>query len=72
MNRLESVIRSDVQSVSEQMLNLLENEIAYAVKNFVSLDGKVKVRFVKNGENIKFMAEFEADRVRPLGFIPRR
>lgn len=72
MNRLESVIKSDVQSVSEQMLNLLENEIEYAVKNFVSLSGKVKVRYVKNGENLKFMVEFEAERVRPLGFIPRR
>lgn len=72
MNRLESVIKSDVQSVSEQMLNLLENEIEYAVKNFLSLAGKVRVRYIKSGENIKFMADFEADRVRPLGFIPKR
>ncbi len=72
MNRLESVITSDVQFVSEDMLKLLENEIGYAVKNFITLSNGVRVRYIKKDGKIKFMAEFEADRVRPLGFIPKR
>ncbi len=72
MNRLENIIKSDIQNVSEEMLKLLENEIEFAVKNFVSLRDNVRVRYCRNGQNLKFMVEFEADRVRPLGFIPHR
>ena len=32
MNRLENIIKSDIQNVSEEMLKLLENEIEFKVK----------------------------------------
>ena len=55
MNRLENIIKSDIQNVSEEMLKLLENEIEFAVKNFVSLRDNVRVRYCRNGQNLKFM-----------------
>lgn len=69
---LESVIKSGTTYVSEQMISLLESEIARVVKSFVTLSTPVKVRYKKNGENLIFMTEFEAENIRPLGFIPNR
>ena len=72
MNRLESMITADVQLISEDLLKLLENEITYAVKNFITLSNGVRVRYIKKDGKVKFMAEFDADSIRPLGFIPKR
>lgn len=69
---LESIVRSSTTYVSDEMLSLLESEISRVVKNFVTLSSPVKVRYKKSGENVAFMTEFEAERVRPLGFIPKR
>lgn len=69
---LESIIKSGTTHVSDEMLVLLESEISRVVKSFVTLSGAVKVRYKKRGENLVFMTEFEAENVRPLGFIPKR
>lgn len=69
---LESIIKTGTTYVSDEMLSLLESEITRVVKSFVTLSKPVKVRYKKNGENIVFMTEFEAEHVRPLGFIPKR
>lgn len=71
MQRLESLLESDVQYVSQQMLELLQYEIQKTVSNFVNLASGVKVRFIKQDGKIKFTAEFLSDRVRALGFIPK-
>lgn len=72
MQRLESLIKNDVQYVGEEMLKLLQNEIEKAVRNFVCLTSSVKVRYKKEDDHLKFMVEFCSDRVRLLGFIPNR
>lgn len=69
---LESIIKSGEMHISDEMLSLLESEISRVVKSFVTLSSPVKVRYKKSGENLIFMTEFEAERVRPLGFIPKR
>lgn len=69
---LESIIKSGTSYVNDEMLALLESEISRVVKSFVTLAGPVKVRYKKSGENLVFMTEFEAERVRPLGFVPKR
>ncbi len=72
MQRLEQILELDKQYVSEQMLSLLESEIKYAVKSYVVLSSNVKVRYKKEGKEIKFMVEFNAERVKNLGFIPQK
>ncbi len=72
MQRLESLLENDSQYVSEDMLNFLQNELQKTLKNFVSLTSGVRVRYKKENGQLKFMAEFYSDRVRPLGYIPKR
>ena len=68
MSRLETLLQVDKNYVPEEVVLLLKSELKKLLKEFVCLKSDVKVRFVSH-DGIKFFIEFEAERIRSLGYL---
>lgn len=67
MERIEEVILRDKFENIEEISEILEEEISSLARNFLLLNGDVKVRFKREKFGYVFNAEMQAIRIKPLG-----
>ena len=70
MNRLNSMLQIDKNYVPEEVVILLKSELKKLLKEFFNLKSDIRIRFISH-DQIKFFIEFEADRVRSLGYVSK-
>jgi len=70
-DRLFSMISEDNRTSPERTRIVLTSEIQRVVKDYLELTGEVKVRFKMVDEEIVFMIEMHASRIKPFGYLPR-
>lgn len=70
-DRLLTMLNRDNANSPEQTRLLLSSEIQRVVKDYLELTDDVKVRFKLVDEEIIFMIEMRANRIKPFGYMPR-
>lgn len=70
-DRLFSMISEDNRPSPERTRIVLTSEIQRVVKDYLELTGEVKVRFKMVDEEIVFMIEMRAGRIKPFGYLPK-
>ena len=70
-DRIFNIMDSDKMCNPQTVCAVLEDEIKPIVENYICLNKDFKVRFRKNGDKNIFFIEFEADRIKPFGYIPK-
>lgn len=70
-DRLVSILNKDNVNSPERTRLVLSSEIQRVVKDYLELTEEVKVRFKLVDEEIIFMVEMRADRIKPFGYLPR-
>lgn len=70
-DRLLTMLNRDNTNSPEQTRLVLSSEIQRVVKDYLELKDDVKVRFKLVDEEIIFMIEMHASRIRPFGYMPR-
>jgi len=70
-DRLLTMLNRDNTNSPEHTRLLLSSEIQRVVKDYLELTDDVKVRFKLVDEEIIFMIEMRASKIRPFGYMPR-
>ena len=70
-DRLVSMLNRDNAQSPEQTRVVLTSEIQRVVKDYLELKENIKVRFKLVDEEIVFMIEMRANRIKPFGYMPR-
>lgn len=69
-NRLNNILSNDKISDPQRVCEVLKDELKPLIESYIQLDSDVKVRFKKDKDKNIFWIEFEADRIKPFGYIP--
>lgn len=69
-NRLSCILENDKMFAPQYICQVLEKELTPIIDNFLVTKESIKVRYKK--ENLKniFFIELEAERIKPIGYIP--
>lgn len=70
-DRLVNMLCRDNANSPERTRVVLASEIQRVVKDYLELKENVKVRFKLVDEEIIFMIEMRARRIKPFGYMPR-
>ena len=69
-SRVEEMIKNDNISNPQGVCRILEKEIQKLIEDYLILNKEIVVRFKKeNGKNIFFL-EFQADKIKNIGYLP--
>ena len=69
-DRLMSILCKDNTCSPERVRVVLSSEVQRVVKDYLELKDDIKVRFKLVDEEIIFMIEMRADRIKPFGYMP--
>ena len=69
-NRIENILNNDKMCDPQAVCELLKNEIKPIVENYLTLQNDLVVRFKKENNKNIFFIEFQAQRIKPFGYIP--
>lgn len=70
-DRLLTMLSRDNTNSPERTRLVLASEIQRVVKDYLELKEEVKVRFKLVDEEIVFMIEMRAERIKPFGYLPK-
>ncbi len=70
-DRVFSMLARDNTNSPEHTRVVLSSEIQRVVKDYLELKDHIKVRFKLIDEEIVFMIEMRANRIKPFGYLPR-
>jgi transcriptional regulator len=70
-DRISLMLSRDNINAPEQVRMVLGSEIQKVVKDYLDLKDDVKVRFKLLDEELIFMVEMHAERIKNFGYIPR-
>ncbi len=70
-DRLITMLNRDNVNSPERTRVVLSSEIRRVVKDYLELKEDIKVRFKLVDEEIIFMIEMRASRIKPFGYMPR-
>ena len=70
-DRLVAMLHKDNVNSPERTRLILSSEIQRVVRDYLELKEEIKVRFKLVDEEIIFMVEMRADRIKPFGYLPR-
>lgn len=69
-NRVQEIITRDNTNSPERTRLILASEIQRVVKDYLELKEDVRVRFKFVDEEIIFMVEMKAERIKNFGYLP--
>lgn len=69
-DRMEFILSQDKIVDPQRICELLQDEIKTIVENYIKLKDEIKVRYKKDNNKNIFFVEFEAERIKPFGYIP--
>lgn len=69
-NRLSCILENDKMFAPQYICQVLEKELAPIIENFLVTKEHIKVRYKKENSKNIFFIEFEAERIKPIGYIP--
>ena len=70
-DRLFSMLSDDNINSPERTRIVLTSEVQRVVKDYLELTEEIKVRFKMIDEEIVFMIEMHASRIKPFGYLPK-
>lgn len=70
-DRVLTMLARDNMNSPEHTRVVLSSEIQRVVKDYLELKDDIKVRFKLIDEEIVFMIEMRASRIKPFGYLPR-
>lgn len=70
VDRINNVLDKDKMNDPQILCDILKDEIEPIVKNYISLNNEIKVRYKKENEKNIFWIEVDADRIKPFGYLP--
>ena len=70
-DRLVAMLSKDNVNSPERTRLILAKEIQRVVKDYLELKDEIKVRFKLVDEEIVFMVEMRAGRIKQFGYLPR-
>lgn len=70
-DRLSAMLCKDNVNSPERTRLILSREIQQVVRDYLELKDEIKVRFKLVDEEIIFMVEMRADRIKSFGYVPR-
>lgn len=70
-DRLFSMVQNDNLNSPERVRVALSSEIQRVVRDYLELSEAIKVRFKQNEEEIVFLVEMHAKKLKPCGYMPR-
>ena len=70
-DRLMSMVGRDNSSSPENIRLILQSEIRKVVKDYIELSDEIRVRYKYFEEEIVFMIEMRANRIKPFGYMPK-
>lgn len=69
-NRVQEILTRDNTNSPERTRLILASEIQRVVKDYLELKEDVRVRFKFVDEEIIFMVEMKAERIKNFGYLP--
>ena len=69
-SRLNFVLEQDKMFDPQRVCQILEKELKPIINNYLGLDQNFCVRYKKQDFKNIFFVEFEAKRIKPIGYIP--
>lgn len=69
-NRVQEILTRDNTNSPERTRLILASEIQRVVKDYLELKEDVRVRFKLVDEEIIFMVEMKAERIKNFGYLP--
>ena len=70
VNRLNSILQRDKFVDPQRVCEILKGELEPIISNYISLSTPVNVRFRRFNEKLLFSVEIDAERIRPIGYVP--
>ena len=70
-DRLFSMLAKDNTLSPERTRVILTSEVQRVVKDYLELTEEIKVRYKMVDEEIIFMIEMHAERIKPFGYMPK-
>lgn len=70
-DRLSTMLTRDNTNSPETTRLILTSEIQKVVRDYLELKDEIKVRFKLVDEEIIFMVEMRAERIKPFGYVPK-
>ena len=70
-DRISRMLSRDNVNSPENVRMILGSEIKKVVRDYLELKDEIKVRFKLLDEEIIFMVEMRADRIKPFGYMPK-
>ncbi len=70
-DRLLTMLNRDNVNSPEKTRLILTSEVQRVVRDYLELKEEIKVRFKLVDEEIVFMIEMRANRIKPFGYMPR-
>ncbi len=67
--RMELILSNDKINDPQQICEVLKDEIRPIIENYITIKEDIKVRFKKENNKNIFWIEFNADRIKPFGYI---
>ena len=69
-DRINTILRNDKMNNPQSVCKVLKDEIKPIVENYLTLNKEIVVRFKNENNKSIFFIEFEAERIKPFGYIP--
>lgn len=69
-DRLGFILDNDKMKDPQYICQVLKDELAPIVNNYINLQDEIKVKFKKEDNKNKFLIEIDAERIKPFGYIP--
>ena len=70
-DRLLTMLSRDNSTSPEKTRLILTSEVQRVVRDYLELKEEIKVRFKLIDEEIVFMIEMRANRIKPFGYMPK-
>ena len=70
-DRLLTMLSRDNSTSPEKTRLILTSEVQRVVRDYLELKEEIKVRFKLIDEEIIFMIEMRANRIKPFGYMPK-
>ena len=70
-DRLVTMLNRDNTNSPERTRLILTSEVQRVVRDYLELKEEIKVRFKLVDEEIVFMIEMRANRIKPFGYMPK-
>lgn len=69
-SRMNYMLENDKITDPQRMCEILKEEIKPIIENYIYLQNDIRVRFKKEKEKNIFWVEIDADKIKPVGYIP--